>query len=152
GLPLGDHQQNLPQVVPVEQLREAAALGGPAEAVEGTQGDVFLVAHPARGALEPLAGQQHESVNIALPKLRGGRTLAGLELIDPDADRVVVCHGQPAVTGKTPGPSSYPALYVLDARFQEVHLLPEMCGCTSPNICQSIPRIARTDSPYVHWG
>ena len=43
GLPLGDDQQQLPEVVAVGEARESAVGRPTAEAVEGAQGDILLV-------------------------------------------------------------------------------------------------------------
>src|SRR5262249_16991102 len=45
GLACGDDHQEGPQVVPVRQLWETAALRAAAETVERTEGHVFLLAH-----------------------------------------------------------------------------------------------------------
>jgi hypothetical protein len=52
GLAVGEQHEQLPEIVAVVELRKAALLRGPAEAVEGTQGDIFLVGGAA-GARRP---------------------------------------------------------------------------------------------------
>src|SRR5262249_38846688 len=49
GLAGGDDEQELPEVVAIPNLGELAAFGAAAEAVEGAERDVLLVAGAARG-------------------------------------------------------------------------------------------------------
>jgi hypothetical protein len=87
GLAVGQQHEQLPEVVAVVQLRKAALRGGAAEAVEGTQGDIFLVGGAAGQAGQLAAGVRHQPLEIAFPQRLGGGPLPGLELLDPTGDR-----------------------------------------------------------------
>src|SRR5262249_12813339 len=81
-----DDHQELPQVVAVVELGEAALLRPAAEAVEGAERHVLLVGDGAAGGPQALPGQAHELREIALPEpLRAGLG-AGLQLRDPERD------------------------------------------------------------------
>src|SRR3954453_487876 len=88
----GDQDEQLPQVVAVLQLREAALLGGPAEAVEGVQGHVLLVGRPPRRGPEFGPRQADQPPEVALPQPLRGLALALLESPDPVADRSGLRH------------------------------------------------------------
>jgi hypothetical protein len=81
-----DHQQP-PQAVPIEQVGEAALLGGAAEAVEGRQRHVLLVGHAARRALQLLSSQPDQAVKVALPQLLDGLLVAASQRAEPARDR-----------------------------------------------------------------
>jgi hypothetical protein len=83
----GDNDQELPEVAAVMKLGEAALFGGATEAVEGTQGHIFLVGRAPGRALELFACQSDQALEIALPEGLGGGLIAGLELADPVRDR-----------------------------------------------------------------
>src|SRR5206468_8828108 len=88
----GDPDEELPQVQAVVQLGEAVPLGPPAEAVEGAEGDVFLVGGAAGRGAELLAGQTDQAAEVALPQLLGRVRVAGLEPVDPLRDRRFGAH------------------------------------------------------------
>ena len=86
GLAHGDHHQQPPQVVAVGELGKPALLGAAAKAVEGTEGDVFLVGEALRRAVELLPGQVDELREIALPEPLRGVIVAAFEPVNPVAD------------------------------------------------------------------
>ena len=81
-----DRDQQAPEVIPIRQLREAAALDAPKEAGEGAQGDVLLVGGAARQALQLAPRQAHQPPEVAFPEVLGGDRVARLELPDPVSD------------------------------------------------------------------
>src|SRR5262249_31120582 len=95
GLAGGDGDQQMPEVLAVVQPREAATFGATAEAIEGAEGYVFLVGDPPRRSLELFAGQPDQPLKVAFPEGLGGGVVAGLEPVDPVADRSIRRHGAP---------------------------------------------------------
>ena len=95
----GEEDEELPQVQAVVQLGEAVLLGPTAEAVEGAQGDVFLVGGAAGRGAELLAGQTDQAAEVALPQLLGRVRVAGLEPVDPLGDGRVGAHGHRSSRG-----------------------------------------------------
>ena len=83
GLAPGDGDQDAPEVVAVFQPREPAALHPGEEAIEGAQGDVFLVGGRARHGTEPFSGQASQAVEVAAPEPPGGGMFATLQVVDP---------------------------------------------------------------------
>src|SRR5439155_16610795 len=84
--------QQMPQIVPIGQLRKPTVGSPPTEASEGTEGHILLVGGAPRSILQSLARQAHQPLEIALPKLlrRGG--IPGPKLPDPVSDRPFRCH------------------------------------------------------------
>jgi hypothetical protein len=64
-----------------EQTSHALS-GAQAQAVEGAQGDVFLVRHPPLRFAELLPGQPDEPVAVAVPQGPHGRIVPGLEAFE----------------------------------------------------------------------
>src|SRR5439155_23965590 len=64
----GEDDEQLPKVVPVEQLREEALFGPAAKAGERAQGDIFFIRNTQRPAFELAAGQAHEPAEVAFPE------------------------------------------------------------------------------------
>ena len=62
GLAGRQHHQQTPQTVAVRQLRETAAFGIAAKAVEGTEGHVFLVGQPPWRMPQPGASQADQAL------------------------------------------------------------------------------------------
>ena len=89
----GEEDEELPQVQSVVQSGKAVLLGPPAEAVEGAEGDVFLVGGAAGRSAELLFGQTNQATEVTLPQLLGRVRVAGLEPVDPLGDGRVGAHG-----------------------------------------------------------
>ena len=81
-----DRDQQPPEVIPIRQLREAAALDAATEAGEGAEGNVLLVGGTARQALQLAPRQAHQPPEVAFPEVLGGDLVARPELLDPVAD------------------------------------------------------------------
>src|SRR5208283_1279163 len=81
-----NRDQQAPEVIPIRQLREAAALDAATEAGEGAQGDVLLVRGAARQALQLAPRQAHQPPEVALPEVLGGDLVARPKLPDPVGD------------------------------------------------------------------
>src|SRR5262249_47256115 len=96
----GDGDQEPPEVVTVVQLREATMPGPPAEAIEGAQGHVLFVRAAARQAVQFLASQPDESLEIALPEILRGRRVPVPQPAEPLADRLIRRHRTRPPTGK----------------------------------------------------
>jgi hypothetical protein len=93
-----DDEQQMPEVVAVVELREAAFLRATKEAVEGAEGHVLLVSHAARGAAELLSGQADQAMEVALPEMLGGGAVARAELINPGRNAAGGRHGRRSPT------------------------------------------------------
>jgi hypothetical protein len=78
-----DRDQQAPEVIPIRQLREAAAFDAVTEAGEGALGHVLLVGGAARQALQFRPRQAHEPSEVALPEVLGGDRVARPKLPDP---------------------------------------------------------------------
>ena len=94
----GDQSQKPPEVVPVGQSGKLPPHCAGAEAVEGAQGRILLVAaHIAAAArAELLASQAHHPGEVALPELLRRRHVPSLQPADPARDRaLVVTHPRP---------------------------------------------------------
>ena len=65
--------EQLPKTLPVVQLREAAALGPAAEAIEGAEGRVLFVLRPADGLRAALVGPEPPSERSRSPRVSGRR-------------------------------------------------------------------------------
>src|SRR5262249_17739407 len=91
GLAHRQHDQQTPEVVPVGEPGESAAVDAPAEAVEGTQRRVLLVLASPRtaGVLELLPRQANEPLEVALPEVLRRGIPAGLQAADPARDRTL---------------------------------------------------------------
>jgi hypothetical protein len=91
GLAHRQHDQQAPEVVPVGQPRETAAVDAPAEAVEGAEGRVLLVLDRPRTAvvLELPLRQADEPLEVALPEALRRGIPAGLQVADPARDRAL---------------------------------------------------------------
>ena len=85
-----DRRQQPPEVVPVVQLRELAPAGAIAEALEGAQGHVLLVERPPAMRRQPRAGQPDQPLEVAIPEPLDVRTVASLDPVDPDRDRILL--------------------------------------------------------------
>src|SRR5262249_17023713 len=91
---LGDDEEQAPEVVAVGKLREAALFGATAKAVEGAEGDVFLVGHATRGAADfPPRQCDHAFVKL-LPQWLRGVAVAGAKVVKPGRDAAVRRHGR----------------------------------------------------------
>ena len=94
----GDQGQKPPEVVAVGQGGELPPRRAGAEAVEGAQGRILLVAaHVAAAACAKLlAGQAHHPGEVTLPELLRRRLVPRLEPANPARDRaLVVRHHRP---------------------------------------------------------
>src|SRR5262249_58989486 len=60
GLAVGDHYEELPEIIAVVKARKASLFGRPAEAVECAQGHIFLVSRPPRRPQQFLTGPGNE--------------------------------------------------------------------------------------------
>jgi hypothetical protein len=83
-LALGDHQQDLPKVVAIVELRESAALDAAKEAVEGAEGDILLIGGAPWHRPQFAARQADEAMEVAFPQFLGGLSISHAELINPE--------------------------------------------------------------------
>lgn len=81
-----DHDQNLPQIVAVLELREATSLDTAVEAVERHQDHVFLVRHTPRSSLQLLSGQPDQLLEVLLPNSLARLGIALFGEIQPASD------------------------------------------------------------------
>src|SRR5262249_26850815 len=88
GLADGHQRQEPPQVVAVVQPREAAALRAEAEALEGAEGDVLVVAGQATLSAEARRGQRDQPLEVAFEQQADRLAVASLELLDPESNTI----------------------------------------------------------------
>src|SRR5262249_40439293 len=80
GLADGGPDQQVPQVLAVQQARELAALCPQAQALEGAQRHVLLVAGQLWLSTQPQPGEPDQSLEVALQEARDGVPPAFLDL------------------------------------------------------------------------
>jgi hypothetical protein len=95
GLSGGHYDQQSPEIVAVRELGKSSVLDASTQAIEDAQGHVFFVGYTAWMAAKPLSTQSHKLREITLPELLGGKFIAGLDFIEPTADRSFGSHGDP---------------------------------------------------------
>ena len=87
--------QHAPQVATIRDLRQSAMLGSVAETTKDTYGHILFVGHTARRGSQFLPSQMDQPIEVAVPDLRDGSLIAGLESANPTSYGIVLIHCPP---------------------------------------------------------
>ena len=93
GLAHRQHEQQLPEIVAVFELRKLASLGPAIEALEGAERHVLLVGHATGDAPETGPRQPDEPAEVGFPEVLGRGAISLLEHHDQARDGPVGRHG-----------------------------------------------------------